>query len=213
LILNGYQSTGNMKNGVHLLLLLLPAFQVCVAQEIISPDSTVVNQAGKSNVEIPLDSVIVPQARKSPLAVAKFKSANIYIKVMYGQPYKRGREIFGETEPYGKIWRMGANEATEITFTKDVRVNGKILKAGTYTIFGIPNADKWTIIFNTELGQWGAYEYDPAKDVLTVDVPVEQTDEVVYEAFTVDFRENRSGADMVFLWDTLKLTVPLIFDK
>lgn len=147
------------------------------------------------------------------MSVAKFKSNNIYIKVVYGQPYKKGRKVFGELEQYGKVWRTGANEATEITLTKDVKINGKPLKAGTYTLFSIPNPDKWTIIFNSELGQWGAYEYNPEKDVLSFDVPVGKTDGVIYEAFTIDLRETASGADMTLLWDTIKVAIPLSFDK
>src|SRR5688500_18790336 len=76
----------------------------------------------KAVTAIEQDSAIVPQVRKSPMAVAKYKSDNMYLKVVYGQPYKRGRTIFGELEPYGKVWRTGANEATEITATRDFRV-------------------------------------------------------------------------------------------
>ncbi len=112
------------------------------------------------------DSLVKPTPRPSLLALTALKVGNMYLKIVYGQPLKKGRTIFGALEPYGKIWRTGANEATEITFTKDVRINNKILKAGTYTLFSIPQESKWTFIFNSELGQWGAYKYDESKDVL-----------------------------------------------
>ncbi len=137
---------------------------------------------------------------------------SIYIKAVYGQPLKRGREVFGALEPYGRVWRTGANEATEITTTKDLRIGGKTLKAGTYTLFTIPQKDKWKVLFNSDLGQWGAFKYDPAKDVLVTEVPVSQTPET-YEAFTIRFDETRTGADMVLVWDKTRVAVPLTFSR
>jgi hypothetical protein len=110
--------------------------------------------------------------RLSPLEIVTLKYESTYVKVTYGRPHKKGREIFGELVPYGKIWRTGANEATEITFTNDVLINKKKLKAGTYTIFTIPEKDKWKVIFNSDLGQWGAYNYNADKNVLEVDAKV-----------------------------------------
>lgn len=180
----------------------------------IATDSTSANQSESdaSTPEIPVDSVIVPEVRKSPLALAMFKSTNAYIKVIYGQPYKRGRQVFGDLEPYGKIWRCGANEATEITLTKDVKFGGKPLAAGTYTIFAIPEADKWTIIINAELGQLGAFKYQPEKDLFSVEASVASSD-FTYEAFTILFEETKTGADLVLIWDTTRVAVPLTFDK
>jgi len=165
-----------------------------------------------TNPEVKKDSVVTPRPRTSPMAVASFKKPSIYIKAVYGQPMKRGREIFGALEPYGQVWRTGANEATEITTTKDIRVGNKTLKAGTYTLFSIPEKDKWKIMFNSDLGQWGAFKYDPAKDVLTTEVPVTQSSEL-YEAFTIKFDETRTGADMMLAWDKTKVLVPLTFSK
>lgn len=160
----------------------------------------------------PADSVVLPRPRTSPVAVASHKTPNNYIKVVYGQPFKRGREIFGVMEPYGQVWRTGANEATEITFTKDVRFGGKPLKAGTYTLFTIPNKDKWTVILNSELGQWGAFGYDAAKNVVTLDAPVANLGEM-YEAFTVRFEDAKGGANLCLLWDKTRVAVPLVFGK
>ncbi len=165
-----------------------------------------------TNPEVKKDSVVTPRPRSSPMAVASFKRPSIYIKAVYGQPMKRGREIFGALEPYGQVWRTGANEATEITTTKDIRVGNKMLKAGTYTLFSVPEKDKWRIIFNSDLGQWGAFKYDPSKDVLTTEVPVTQSAEL-YEAFTIKFDETSNGADLMLAWDKTNVLVPLSFSK
>lgn len=129
------------------------------------------------------------------------------IKVTYGRPYKRGREIFGGLEKYGKVWRTGANQATEITFAKDVTFGGKPVKAGTYTLFTIPEEKEWTIILNSQLKQWGAYKYDEIKgsDVLHVKVPVKKLDKVV-EQHTIRFTPQN---DMIIEWDQTQVTVPI----
>jgi len=165
-----------------------------------------------TNPEVKKDSVVTPRPRTSPIAVASFKKPAVYLKAVYGQPMKRGREVFGVLEPYGQVWRTGANEATEITTTKDIRVGNKTLKAGTYTLFTVPDKTKWKVIFNSDLGQWGAFKYDPAKDVLTTEVPVTQSAET-YEAFTIKFDETKTGADMMMAWDKTKVVVPLLFSK
>src|SRR5687768_11160485 len=74
----------------------------------------------------------------SPLAITRVRYKDAYIKVTYSQPHKRGREVFGRLVPYGQVWRMGANEATEVTLTRDMQVNGQPLRAGTYSLFSIP---------------------------------------------------------------------------
>src|SRR5690606_27838717 len=96
---------------------------------------------------------IIP--RPSPLAIVTARYKDSYLKITYSQPHKKGREIFGELVPYGKVWRTGANEATEITISKAIQVNGTLLKAGTYTLFTIPNKAQWTIIINQGVGLWG----------------------------------------------------------
>jgi hypothetical protein len=131
------------------------------------------------------------------------------VSVTYGRPYKKDRVIFGELEKYGKVWRVGADEATTITFTKDVRFAGKPLKAGTYTLFAIPNEKEWTIILNSQLNQWGAYSYDKNKDkdVLQVNVPVQNLDNAV-EQLTISFPKTTA---MVIEWDKTQVVVPLKF--
>jgi hypothetical protein len=86
------------------------------------------------------------------------------VQVDYSRPYKKRREIFGKLLPYGQVWRTGANEATIFDVKQDIKIGDKSLKAGKYTLWTIPNADKWTVILNSETGQWGT-NYNEKKDV------------------------------------------------
>jgi hypothetical protein len=148
--------------------------------------------------------------RLSPLEVVTVKYENTYVKIVYGRPHKKGRVIFGELVPYGEVWRTGANEATEITLTKDVEINGQILPAGTYTLFTIPNKDKWQVIFNSDLGQWGAYNYNPDNNVLVIDADVSKTD-TVYEAFTIEFQLEDDKAKVIMMWEETKASFTMKF--
>lgn len=149
-----------------------------------------------------------PKARKSPMAVAVYKTDKAYMKVVYCQPSKRGREIFGGIVPYGKVWRTGANEATEITFTKRVKIGNKSLPAGTYSLFTIPEKGKWTIIFNKDLGMWGHYDYKASRNALQISVPIEKIKET-WEAFTIKFQKNQKGAIMQLIWDNTLVELPI----
>lgn len=148
--------------------------------------------------------------RPSPMYVATVKYEDTYVKVTYCRPHKKDRMIFGELVPYGKVWRTGANEATEITFTEDVKLAGNKVEAGTYTLFSIPEKNKWTIILNSELGQWGAYNYDPKKDVLRFDAEASTLDQT-YEPFTIEFQLQDNVANMVMMWDKTKVSFPIEF--
>ncbi len=133
------------------------------------------------------------------------------VRVTYSRPPKKGREIFGKLVPYDKVWRMGANEATEIKFFRDVMIGGKAVKAGTYSLFAIPNEKEWTIIANSDLDVWGAYSYDQAHDVLRVNVPVKKSDGVI-EDFSIKFRKgNDNETIMMMAWDTTLIEVPISF--
>jgi hypothetical protein len=145
------------------------------------------------------------EGRKSPHDTVS--SANT--SVTYGRPYKNGRNVFGELEKYGKVWRVGADEATTITFNKDVKIGDKVVKAGTYTLFAIPNENEWAIIINSKLGQWGAYSYVKTKDsdVAQVNVPVKKLEKAV-EQLTIRFAENNA---MIIEWDKTQVVVPLTY--
>ena len=159
-------------------------------------------------IEIYAQEALKPRLSPSEIATVKYEST--YIKITYGRPHKQDREIFGDLVPFGKIWRTGANEATEITFTKDVLINKKRMKAGTYTIFSIPENDKWKIIFNSDLGQWGAYNYNPDKNVLVVDAEVSQMKEV-YEPFTIEFQLQDDKTNLLMMWDKTKVSFTISF--
>ena len=106
--------------------------------------------------------------RPSPPATAKGMIGDAEIVINYSQPGVKGREIWGGLVPYGKVWRTGANEATTFETSADLTLGGKTLPAGKYSLFTIPEKDKWTFIFNSVSDQWGAYSYDKSKDVLRV---------------------------------------------
>ena len=170
------------------------------------------SQAQTSSLPAPTDSVKViepPAVRSSPMAMAFYKKEDLYLKVVYSQPMRRGRPIFGSLVPFGKVWRTGANEATELTTTKDLRLNGKTLKAGTYTLFTIPDRNKWTVVINAELGQWGEYKYDESRNLLVFEVPISHTPTEIYEAFTMRFAETSTGVDLTLHWDDTKITIPI----
>lgn len=144
---------------------------------------------------------------KSPAETAKFDQNGLTVQVDYCRPYKKGREIFGKLLPYGQVWRTGANEATIFDVKQAIKVGDKTLKAGKYTLWTIPNADKWTVIMNEETGQWGT-NYDEKRDVLRVDVPVGKAAETL-EQFKIDFAAAEGGADMVLRWDNTEVKVPI----
>jgi hypothetical protein len=151
--------------------------------------------------------------RPSPLAMATARYKDSYLKIVYCQPHKRGREVFGKLVPYGQVWRTGANEATEITLTRDVQVNNNVLKAGTYSIFTIPDKDHWAIIFNGDLGLWGSSNYNPKMDVLRFDVPSQAVDGLVYEPFTITIEPKNDKAEVVLAWDKTKVSFIVQFNE
>lgn len=144
---------------------------------------------------------------KSPADTASFNQNGLSVQVDYCRPYKKDRVIFGQLLPYGKVWRTGANEATIFEVKQDVKIADKPLKAGKYTLWTIPNADNWTIVFNSQTGQWGT-EYDETKDVLRVDVPASKLAETV-EQFKIDFASVAGGSDMVLRWENTEVKVPV----
>ncbi len=145
---------------------------------------------------------------KSPLDVAYYRpdgrNSTPVAKVWYSRPQKKGREMLGKKEPFGKIWRLGANETTEIRFFKDVTIGGKAVSAGIYALYAIPNADKWTIIINGKTDTWGAYGYDDSKDVARFEVPVSKPAKEV-EALSIAF----DASSMYIAWENYQVAVPI----
>lgn len=158
-------------------------------------------------------SIPPTKAPVSPLEMtAKKLDDTTYVKVTYNSPRiqdpKTGqkRQIFGKLVPYGEVWRLGANAATELTATADIELAGKRLPAGTYSLFAIPQADKWTLIVNKDVGQWGAYKHNKENDVLRVDVPAKKSADT-YEALTIAFDEK--GTALNISWENAQVSVPV----
>jgi hypothetical protein len=151
----------------------------------------------------------------SPEEEVVFNQGDLTIKVFYNRPSKKGREIFGGLVPYGEVWRTGANEATTFQTNEDLHIEGQTLKAGKYSVWTIPRENTWTIIFNSEHGQWGVNSKgeanrNPDLDILKVDVhPVNQEQE--FEQFTIAFEKTGEDAEMVLMWDKTLVSVPFTF--
>jgi len=173
----------------------------------------------------------------SPAETINFSYKDQDINVTYCRPYKKGRVIFGEAKdrawlpkgkfwtdgfraltglprttgalvPNGKYWRLGANNATEVSFNKNINFAGKPVNAGRYRMYAVPNHNTWLITLNSELGKFGYYEPNYSLDVATVEVPVE-TALTETEQFTISFDNDSSVVKMSFIWDKTLVRVPL----
>lgn len=164
----------------------------------------------------------LPPVDKSPLDMSYYPSGYPVLKiqdkateplvarVIFSRPQKNGRTIFGELLEYGNVWRLGANEATEIEFFQPVKIGSTRVKKGRYTMYCIPYPEKWTVIINKETDTWGAFKYDAAKDVARVEVPVQKQTEVL-ESFVMAFEKAPAGAGLIIAWDNFKIIFPIIF--
>jgi hypothetical protein len=160
----------------------------------------------------PMDMAYYP-VNYPVLKIQNKVSEPLMARVIYSRPLKNGRSVFGELVEYGQIWRLGANEATEIELYKDVKCGTDTkLKKGRYTMYAIPYEDKWTIIFNKETDIWGAFQYDVKKDVLRIDVPAQKLPESA-EAFTMQFEKDTTGINLAIMWDNVKALIPFNFQS
>lgn len=163
----------------------------------------------------------LPEPDKSPLDIS-YAPANYPIlkfqgrqqaplplaRVIYSRPQKNGRDLFGKEIKYGEIWRLGANETTEIEFFRAVSFGGKSIKKGRYSLYCIPSANSWVIIFNKDLYTWGAFSYQMQSDVARFTVPVTRQSGVSVEYFTMYFNE---ANQLVILWGDVRAIVPFKF--
>ncbi len=127
-------------------------------------------------------------------------------RVLYSRPLKAGRPIFDGIVRFGEIWRVGANEATEIEFFRNIKFGNKTIHKGRYTLYAICQPETWTIIINSEKDAWGIY-YNQKKDVARIDVPVQKSNEIV-EPLTIYFEEAKSDYFLNIMWDDVKVAVP-----
>ena len=156
--------------------------------------------------------VVLVGNKRSPKDTVSSNVSGVDIQVEYCRPFKKERLIFGEEKagalvPFNEYWRLGANVATTITFSKNISFAGKPVNAGTYTMYAVPGPTTWKVVLNSEVGRWGAREADHGKDVLTVEVPAEQRPAAL-EQFTIGF-DGTGGSQMFFAWDTTVVHVPL----
>ena len=175
-----------MKKSFYTVLFVLGAFGLSCAQEFPKLDSS------------PMDAAIFRESR----------GADPIVKVVYSRPQKKGREVFGGLVSYGQMWRTGANEATEVRFYRDVKFGGKDVKAGTYTLYAIPNESKWTLVLNSKTDTWGAYQYDESKDVARTEVDTQKAPSTI-EAFAIAYKKVDGGVHMLMGWDDTMVAVPI----
>lgn len=166
-----------------------------------------------------------PSRRLSPVGIARTHIGDTYVKVTYGRPYMRDRAIFGPAGdtieylvPFGRLWRTGANEATEITLTGPLMVAGQHLPAGTYSVFTEPGPTTWTVRFSPQLGLNGTARigpegmqpnaYDPEHDVLVIQAQTRALDEEV-DQLTFTFEPTDAGADLLLQWERTEVRIPL----
>ncbi len=163
----------------------------------------------------------IPPLDKSPMDVSYYPSdypilriqnkvtEPLVMRVVYSRPQLNGRKIFGGLQDYGDVWRLGANEATELEIFKEVKINNKKIKKGRYTIYAIPYPDKWTFILNKETDIWGSFQYDSLKDVIRMDLPVKKND--LTENLSIVFEKTATGANMNMYWEDVKVSLPIVF--
>ena len=149
----------------------------------------------------------------SPEATIVHDGNDVKMSITYCRPFKKGRVIFGTKDegalqPYGVYWRTGANDATEITFEKDVVFNGEKVTAGTYRFYTIPNKDEWTVALNTSIGEWGYSEPDYSLDIHRSKVMTENTPEVT-EQFTMSYEPQDTHVNIVLNWDKSMIKIPV----
>jgi hypothetical protein len=134
--------------------------------------------------------------------------ADPYARIIYSRPLKNNRQIFGGIVKYGELWRLGANESTELEVFKNIKIGGKTISKGRYTLYCIPTETKWTIIINKDTFSWGSFTYNSRKDVVKVDIPVTNIDDNA-EALTMYFEDTNNGANLVMMWDNVKTSLPV----
>jgi len=156
-----------------------------------------------------LTAVAAGQGKPSPAASASCDlGAGKSIKTDYSSPRMKGRKIYGGLVPYGEVWRTGANDATTFVTSADAVVGGKAVPAGSYTIFTVPNADKWTLIVNKKTGEWGIpYKYE-SDELARVDMKVSKTSAPV-ENFTISYEKSGSGCSMHLDWENTRASVDI----
>lgn len=159
-------------------------------------------------------SAQIKHPKASPFSIIEQEVGLATIKVEYSRPAVRGRKIFGDLVPFGRIWRVGANESTKIIVDADFYILGHILPKGTYALYAFPDKDEWQIVFHSNTSHWGdgRKAYDSEEDLFRVVVKPERIP-YLQENFLITFdRFRHDSVDMVWLWEDTKITVPMSVD-
>jgi len=187
----------NTAKKIMMLVCLAAATQTAAAQDKKMPP------VDPSPMDMAYYPVMYPYVCK-----VKGEPGTLVARTVFSRPQKKGRPIFGNLVEYGKVWRLGANEATEIEFFRPVTIGGKVVPKGRYTLYAIPNESKWTVILNKQTDIWGSYKYEQSLDVVRTDVPVTPAPEEL-EAFSMVFEKAGYGANLLMGWDKTQVSVPI----
>lgn len=188
------------------LMALLLVVAACAPQEeaSIAEEPAAAPQEAASETAPQAIPMRANEARPSPNASVSQTIGTTIVTITYGRPGVKGRQVFGGLEAYGAVWRAGANEATVFSVTDDVTINGEALPAGVYGFFAIPNEGDWTLIFNNQPDQWGAFDYDEGQDALRVTATPEETGAVEWLAYY--FGDLTGSSATAYLhWDTTRV--------
>lgn len=170
-------------------------------------------QAARSQTKIPeLDKSPMDMSYYPPdypiLKIQDKANEPLVARIIYGRPQRNDRAIFGDLVPYGSVWRLGANEATEIEFFKDVKIDGKKVPKGRYTMYAMPDSSKWTIMINKETNIWGAFKYDQKLDVIRTELATEKRNDLI-NVFTMLFeKKSNNSADLLITWEDILVKLP-----
>ncbi|MGM0635502.1 MAG: DUF2911 domain-containing protein [Bacteroidota bacterium] len=170
------------------------AITICLLLAIVLPSQA---QSFSDLDKSPMDALMIRSNSNAPL-----------VRIIYSRPEKRGRNIFGKLVPYDKLWRTGANEATEIRFYRNCLFNGEEIAAGTYTFYTIPGENEWVIIINKVTQAWGTESYKQENDVLRTTVQAYETATTV-EQFSMSVRANNDLFELYLGWDDTYLKIPI----
>lgn len=198
-------------------LLWTLAFASACDQHTSSGSNTVTINPKVTNQ--PAEKELQPGLDKSPMDMCYYPidypklkmsgnvSEPLIARLIYSRPQKNNRVIFGDLIKYGSAWRLGANEATEIEFFREVKITGKKVQKGRYIIYCIPQENNWTIVLNSDLYTWGL-KIDSTQDQYKFNIPVAKT-RFPYELFTMEFEKADKGMQLNMEWDSMKASLPI----
>jgi hypothetical protein len=160
-----------------------------------------------------INAQIFDRLDASPHDIAYFKTnkSTPQVKVVYGRPMAKDKQVFGTQVPFGKVWGTGSNEATEIKFYQDTMFGNKFVKAGTYVLYTIPKENYWTVILNTGTDSYGAHFYNPENNIAQIEVPATKGEMI--QNFSIAFSIKNYGSQMVLAWAKTRVKVPLYTEQ